>query len=463
MATRTTQAAASPTCATVFPAPAGPFQGTVPVPGDKSISQRAAILAAVAAGESVLTGYLPSEDCRATLRALGQLGVESQWEAGTPVVHVHSPGWEGWRESEDVLDLGNSGTGFRLLTGILAAFPAFSVLTGDASLRRRPMGRVVDPLRRMGARIWGRSDGRFAPLAVQGTYLVGQGHLLPVASAQVKSALLLAGLFARGQTQIEEPAPSRDHTERLLTWLGLPVEPSKGRRVRVEGVWAARKVKLSPFHLTIPADPSSAAFFWALAALRPGSRVTVPGVGINPTRIAFLHLLEKMGAGVSIQSERMEGGEPVADVSVEGRELRGLTVGGATIPAVIDELPLLAVLASQAQGRTQVQDAAELRVKESDRIHGMAEQLGHLGVEVEEKEDGWVIDGPQTLQGGQVESLGDHRVAMSLAIAAVQARQPVTISGIQWVDTSFPGFFERLCQFTHVEVGDGSGDSSMEK
>ena len=409
--------------------PGSPLRGTLRMPGDKSISHRAALLGGLAAGTTRIRGFLRAEDCLATLRCLRGLGVAVEESADALMLRGG-----GLREPEDVLDVGNSGTTIRLLSGILAGQPFHTVVTGDASIRRRPMDRVTEPLRRMGARISGRQGGRLAPLSIDGGGLRGITYATPVASAQVKSAVLLAGLFADGDTEVREPALSRDHTERMLGAFGIPVARD-GLTVRLRGPGRLRGTDLH-----VPGDLSSAAYFLVAAALVPGSEVTVEGVGLNPTRTGILDILRLMGAQVDVRDVREDGGEPVGTVSVRASRLRGVVIGGSLIPRAIDELPVVAVAASLAEGETVIRDAAELRVKESDRIAALARELARLGATVEAQPDGLAITGVRRLRGGRAASGGDHRVAMALAVAGLCADGPVTIEDPACIQTSFPEF-----------------------
>jgi 3-phosphoshikimate 1-carboxyvinyltransferase len=337
-----------------------------------------------------------------------------------------------------VIDCGNSGTSIRLLAGLVAGLPMCTILTGDATLRRRPMARVVEPLRAMGAMIVGREDGRLAPLAVVGRRLKAGDFRLPMASAQVKSAILLAGLGAEGRTAVYEPLASRDHTERLLRAFGVPVS-TEGGAVAVTG-----PVGLTGTTVDVPGDISSAAFLIAAALLVPGSELEIGRVGVNPTRTGFLDILKSMGASVTISGAAEVSGEPTASLSVRTTRLRGATIKGSLVPRAIDEFPILCVLAAFAEGETIIDDAGELRVKESDRIHVMAEELGKMGIRIEERPAGMRIVGPQRATGARCASHGDHRVAMALAVAALRATGPTTIDDVECVGTSFPGFFELL-------------------
>ncbi|MHB1414663.1 MAG: 3-phosphoshikimate 1-carboxyvinyltransferase [Chloroflexota bacterium] len=417
------------------------LDGQLRVPGDKSISHRAAILNALAEGAARVENFLPGADCLSTLNCLSALGVGIEVLAGGPesrrmslVVH----GVEALQEPAGVLDAGNSGTTMRLLSGLLAGQPNFAVLTGDDSLRSRPMGRIVDPLRRMGAQIWGRRDGTLAPLAIRGGSLSGLTYDLPVASAQLKSALLLAGIQADGQTQLREPARSRDHTERMLAAMGAPIQVD-GRTITITG-----PARLRPRDVVVPGDISSAAFWLVAAAAHPRAEVTVLGVGCNPTRAGIIEALEAMGAEIKMENQREEAGEPVADITVRSSELRGIELGGEIIPRLIDEIPVLAVAAAFATGRTVVRDAGELRVKETDRVATVANELRGLGVRIEERADGFVVEGGRALHGARCRSRGDHRLAMALAVAGLLADGETVIEDAEAVEVSYPGFWEDL-------------------
>jgi 3-phosphoshikimate 1-carboxyvinyltransferase len=339
-------------------------------------------------------------------------------------------------EPKDVLNCVRSGTTMRLLAGILAGQPFCSVLTGNEQLRQRPMGRIVEPLRQMGATVLGRDDGRLPPLTILGGNLHGIDYSLPVASAQVKSAILLAGLYADGPTVIHEPGPARDHTERMLAAMGANIQyPISNIKLQSS--------KLSSLDIVVPGDISSAAYFIAAACLVPGSEIIIEGIGVNPTRTGFLDALRGMGANILVENQWESGGEPVADVVMQAGGPKGIEVRGDQVPRMIDEFPILAVVATQAQGTTVVRDAAELRVKETDRIANIAVELRKLGAHIEERPDGFVVEGPTPLFGSQVNSHGDHRLAMSLAIAGLVADGKTTIEGAECVADSFPGF-ERI-------------------
>ncbi|MBF0627718.1 MAG: 3-phosphoshikimate 1-carboxyvinyltransferase [Magnetococcales bacterium] len=415
--------------------PCGPLRGEIELPGDKSISHRAVIFGALADGESVIHHLLEGEDVLRTVAAFRAMGVEAQ-RSENGVWRIRGVGLDGLSEPLDVVDLGNSGTGMRLLAGLLAGQPFFSVLTGDESLRSRPMGRVAAPLARMGARILGRDNNRYAPLAIQGTELTGIEYASPVASAQVKTALLLAGLSASGRTTVSEPVLSRDHTERMLAAFGVELDRD-GLSVTVQG-----RPRLRGLELIVPGDISSAAFPMVAALLVPDSEVTLRGVGINPSRTGLLDLLREMGGDIAILNPRDAGGEPVADLRVRHSRLKGIRVPPEVVPRAIDEFPVFALAAACAEGETVVTGAEELRVKESDRIQAMALGLGRQGARIEELPDGMRVQGrPEGLEGGGVaEAFGDHRIAMTLMIAGLAAQQAVTVTGRANIETSFPGF-----------------------
>ncbi|HZR83102.1 MAG TPA: 3-phosphoshikimate 1-carboxyvinyltransferase [Candidatus Binatia bacterium] len=419
---------------TVAPAARG-LAGEIAVPGDKSIAHRALLFAGVATGRSRIRGVGQGEDNASTMRVLAALGVAIE-RAGDAIT-VDGGGFEGLRAPRDVLDCGNSGTTMRLAAGLLAARPFVSRLDGDASLRRRPMARVIEPLAAMGAAI--DSDAGRPPLTVRGRSLRPASVRLAIASAQVKTAILLAGLQTEGETAVAEPAMSRDHTERLLPAFGVAVERRSALDVAVRGPVALRAAEVD-----VPGDPSAAAFWLVAGAIVPGSRVVVRGVGVNPTRTGAIDVLRAMGARISLAPRAPVGDEPVADVTVEASELRGTTIAGDAMLRSIDEMPVLAVAAACADGETRFRDAAELRVKESDRLAAMAAGLEALGVSVEQHPDGLTIRGRAALRGGEVESHGDHRVAMAFAIAALVARGPVTIHGARAIAVSYPEFLATL-------------------
>lgn len=412
--------------------PGGRLHGRLAVPGDKSISHRAVMLGALAKGTTRVSGFLEGEDNLATVAAFRDMGVLIEGPTCGELC-IHGVGMHGLRPPAKPLYLGNSGTSMRLLCGLLCAQAFDTILIGDASLSRRPMGRVTDPLTRMGAKITTTAQGT-APLRLGGgQQLHGLEYEMPVASAQVKSSVLLAGLYARGQTCVSEPAPTRDHTERMLQGFGYPVQRFEGRVCLTGGG------QLHSCELAVPGDISSAAFFMVGAAIAPGSDLLLEHVGVNPTRTGVIHILRAMGARVDLLNQREAGGEPVADIRVQGSELRGIHIPEAQVPLAIDEFPALFIAAACAHGETLLTGASELRVKESDRIQVMAEGLRTLGVAAEPTPDGIVIQGGE-LGGSTVYSHGDHRIAMAFAIAGLQAHSAIEIRDCANVNTSFPGF-----------------------
>jgi len=413
-----------------------PLKGEVKIPGDKSMTHRAIILGAIAHGETRINGFLAAEDCLRTIGAFQGLGVEIS--RGKESVSIMGGGFHGLKESADVIDLGNSGTGIRLLSGVLAGQEFFSVLTGDSSLRQRPMRRVVEPLRQMGAVIQGRRGGDHAPLAILGRPLNGIRYDLPILSAQVKSALLLAGLNATGKTTIHEQAKSRDHTERLLRYFGVEVE-EQNLTVSVKG-----PVTLQGREVQVPADISSAAFLMVAASAVKGSQVTLLEVGVNPTRTGVLEILLEMGADIKAENPRELCGEPVADITVKSGPLRGAMIKGEKTLRALDEFPILCVAAALASGETIITDAKELRVKESDRISVMVQELSKMGVQIEEFPDGVRIVGKGRIQGAVCDSHGDHRVALSLSVAGLVAKGETMVRNTECIETSFPGFYPLL-------------------
>ena len=416
--------------------PSGPLRGTLSVPGDKSITHRAIILSALADGEAVIGDYCRGEDCLNTVSVLQALGIPI--DVARKTLKISGKGLWGLREPDRILDCGNSGTGIRLLAGLLAGQSFFSVLTGDASIRKRPMGRVVGPLRQMGATIAGRCGGELAPLAITGSRLSGIAYRSSIASAQVKSSLLFAGLFAEGTTSVTEPALSRDHTERMFAFFGIPI-------VRQElTVTITGRTSLGAKDVRIPGDLSAAAFFLVAASIVPGSDVTVIGVGINPTRTGILDILHDMGAQIDVLNRREQAGEPVCDLRARASELHGITINAERVLKAIDEIPILSVAAASAKGDTTFTGAAELRVKESDRLATMACELGRMGVKVEERPDGLKIRGGLSLKGAVCQSYGDHRVAMSMAVAGLIAEGETQVHDSACVATSFPDFDKYL-------------------
>lgn len=414
-----------------------PLKGEITPPPDKSISHRAVIFSGIAEGKSVIKNFLRARDPMSTLKAMQSLGIEIS-DNGSEIV-VQGRGLMGLREPMDVIDCENSGTTMRLLTGLLSAQPFFTVLTGDSSLRNRPMARVIKPLRQMGAEIYGRKGNSLAPLAIKGEVLRGITYKSPHASAQVKSAVLLAGLYATGRTTFIEPYKSRDHTERMLSSMGAPLQV-KGNEVSIE---QART--LSPIDMVIPGDFSSAAFFICAAIMVKGSEVLIKNVLINPTRTGLLNILKRMGAEIRLENQREVSGEPVADlICTYCPCLKATKVLPEEVPSMIDEFPIFTVLATVAEGDTVITGASELRVKESDRIASMARALSQMGATVEELPDGMIIHGPSRLKGARLNSFGDHRVAMALSVAGLVADGITMIDEATSVEVSYPDFYRNL-------------------
>lgn len=419
---------------------AGSLRATLEIPADKSISHRALIFNAIADGPATVERILDSEDVRSTARCLESLGVPIDWPEGSPVARVSGQGLHGLFESEEVLDCGNSGTTMRLLTGLLAGHPLLSILTGDASLRSRPMARVIGPLRQMGAHIHARTGDTLAPIVIKGGGLHGAEYQSPVASAQVKSALLLAGLYAEGRTAVTEPLPSRDHTERMLAAMGASLA-SEGTTVAIEPAVAP----LKPISLRVPGDISSAAPWLVLAACHPDAELLLEGVNVNETRTGLLDILAAMGASLELLEQRESGGEPVADILVRSSQLRAASISGGLVPRAIDELPLVAVLGCFARGETVVRDAQELRAKESDRVEAVVDVLGRMGAHITPHPDGFTVHGPVELQPARVDGRGDHRIGMLAAVAGSLAGGETRIEN-DAVGVSYPAFWEHLAQ-----------------
>jgi len=414
-------------------------RGTIAVSPTKSISHRAAILNGIAEGEAVVEEFQRGADCMATLRCLRQLGVTWSWLNDSSLL-VKGSRSHGLREPAAILDCRNSGTTMRLLAGLLAAQPFFSVLSGDASLRSRPMGRVIEPLRQMSADISSREGDRLAPLAISGHTLQGIHYRMPLASAQVKSALLLAGLYAEGETVVVEPGPTRDHTERMLQAMGADIDFGEGPVIRVRPL--ARE--LTALSVRVPGDISSAAPWLVLGAAHPDAEIRLPGVGVNPTRTGILDCLSLMGADVRLDAEGSSGSEPVADIIVRSSGLCGAEIAGDLVPRAIDELPLVALAGCFADGETVIRDAGELRVKESNRIQTTVEGLRAMGANVEETDDGLRVYGPQILHGAMVSSQGDHRLAMMLGVAGALSEGETVVRVTESVAVSYPRFWHDL-------------------
>ena len=419
--------------------PAGRIRGEAKVPGDKSISHRLAMIAAVAEGLSTIFNFADSADCGATLECLRRLGVPIRRDGSA--VLIEGRGLTGLRQPGEELNAENSGTTVRLLSGIVAAHEFETTFIGDASLSRRPMDRIIRPLRHFGAMIEAREDN-YLPMRIHGASLSAIDYQLPIASAQVKSAVLLAGMYARGRTRVWENPPTRNHTEKALGEFGASIEWSEGSAAILGGA------QLHCRTFTVPGDFSSAAFLIAAALATPGSNLRLRGVGINPTRSGFLSLLQQMGGRIVIEPEKNPNWEPVADIVIQSSELKGMEIGGSWIPNVIDEIPVLAVLGTRTTDGIRIKHATELRAKESDRIRSIVTNLRELGAQVDEFSDGLFVPGHQTLRGGCVDSFGDHRIAMAFAVAGLFATAPVTIDNASCAGISFPGFFDLLAGLT---------------
>ncbi len=418
------------------------FRGEVIPAPDKSISHRAVIFSSLANGRSVIKNFLKAEDPFSTINAFRALGIQIEEKNGEII--IDGRGLNGLKEPEDVINCGNSGTTIRLISGILAGNPFFSVLTGDSSLRTRPMGRIITPLSQMGAEIRARSDNKYPPLAIKGGHLKAIRYEMPVASAQVKSSILLAGLYADGITEVIEPVKSRDHTERMLPSFGAEID------IKNNVISIKSSPELKGNIVEVPGDFSSAAFFLVGALLIENSDLTIKNVGINPTRTGLLHILQEMGADIKIENIRFVSGEPVADLYCTGRKkIKALNITKEQIPSMIDEFPIFCIAATQAEGVTTIRGAEELRVKESDRIKSMASELRKMGVEIEEYPDGLSIKGSSSLKGAVIESYNDHRIAMAMSIAGLIAEGVTTVNGISSVNISFPGFFDIIRRLTH--------------
>lgn len=411
------------------------LRGTIAVPGDKSISHRSIMFGALAEGVTTVTNFLPGADCLSTISCFKQLGVNIEQDGKQ--VRIEGKGFNGLTEPREVLDVGNSGTTIRLMLGILAGQSFSAVLAGDSSIAKRPMTRVVNPLREMGARIDGRKDGEYTPLSIKGGQLHGFRYQLPVASAQVKSAIILAGLQAEGETIIVEPEATRDHTERMIQQFGGKIEKD-GQTIKVRG---NQSFKGTNIH--VPGDISSAAFFMVAAAITKNSEVVLKNVGLNSTRTGIIEVMKAMGADITVDLYAGEG-EPAGDVTVRSSQLKGTTISDDLIPRLIDEIPVIALLATQAEGITTIKDASELKVKETNRIDTVADELTILGADITPTADGLIIRGSKSLKGGTVTSHGDHRIGMMLAIAALITDGEVELEDPGAIDVSYPQFFEHL-------------------
>ncbi|MBS7345076.1 MAG: 3-phosphoshikimate 1-carboxyvinyltransferase [Caryophanon sp.] len=412
------------------------LKGTLTVPGDKSISHRSVMFGAIAEGKTTVSGFLLGEDCLSTIDCFKKLGVTIDVD-GTNVT-IESNGIDAWKEPTEVLYTGNSGTTTRLMMGILSGTNLHTVMTGDASIGKRPMRRVADPLRQMGAQIAGRENGQFTPLAIQGTQLEAMDYTMPVASAQVKSAILLAGLRANGTMIVREKEVSRDHTERMLRQFGARVDVVDGV-VSFEG-----GQKLTATHVNVPGDISSAAFFLVAGAIAPKSEIVLENVGVNETRAGIIEVLQQMGANLEVKIDDETAAEPTATLTIRSSQLQGTTIGGAIIPTLIDEIPILALLATQANGKTIIRDAEELKVKETDRITAVVDELKKLGANIEATDDGMIIEGPTRLHGGKLRTYGDHRIGMMAAVAALITDGAVEIDDAECIAVSYPTFFDHV-------------------
>lgn len=412
------------------------LKGEIQVPGDKSISHRAIMFGSIAEGTTTVEGFLLGEDCLSTISCFRKMGVEIELDGKS--VSIKSGGEASWKEPAEVLDTGNSGTTTRLMLGLLASSSFHSVVAGDESIAKRPMKRIINPLREMGADIRGRQDGQFTPLAIQGTQLKAIEYTLPVASAQVKSAILLAALKAEGKTVVVEPMPTRDHTEIMLEHFGASINRTADGRIEIEG-----GQKLTAAHVEVPGDISSAAFMIGAALITEKSTVKLTNVGINPTRTGILDVIEQMGADFDVK-ELETAGEPAADLTIRSSRLKGIEIGGDLIPRLIDEIPLIALIATQAEGRTVIKDAEELRVKETDRISAVVAELSKMGADITATKDGMIINGPSKLHGAHMKSYGDHRLGMMAAVAALIADGEVKIDDPDCIAVSFPNFVEEM-------------------
>ncbi|MCY3800648.1 MAG: 3-phosphoshikimate 1-carboxyvinyltransferase [Chloroflexi bacterium] len=416
------------------------LHGEVSLPGDKSITHRAILLNAMAEGEARISQAGLGADCMRTVQCLRSLGVDIQFLSDTDLL-IRSSGSQGMQEPDEVLDCGNAGTAMRLLLGLVAGLDAFSVLSGDASLRRRPMSRVTNPLRLMGAEIYGRNGGENPPIAVNGGRLEGIEFELPVASAQVKSALLIAGMIASGETTIRQPALSRNHTELMLATQGVQID-ANGLTLTIKG-----GQRPNPIDVRVPRDVSSAAFWLTAGAIHPQADLMMPGVSINPTRAGVIDVLRRMGAQIDIIADN-NGTEPTAGLRVRSSRLHATRIDGEQVPIVQDEIPILALAATQAEGRTEIRDAQELRIKESDRISTTCRELNSLGANVEELADGLIIEGPTPLNGAVVDSHDDHRLAMCLGVAGLVADGTTTVLGADSASVSYPSFWPELARLS---------------
>jgi len=410
--------------------------GELNIPGDKSISHRSVMFGSIAHGKTTVTNFLPGEDCLSTISCFRKLGIKIE-ETEEELI-IHGNGFDGLKEPNEILDVGNSGTTIRLLLGILAGRPFFSTLVGDRSIGKRPMTRVTEPLTKMGAAIDGREHGLYTPISIRGGKLNPIHYKLPVPSAQVKSALILAGLQAEGESVIIEPAAARDHTERMIRMFGGEIHQENGS-IRVTG-----GQRLTAAHVHVPGDISSAAFFLVAGAIVPDSEIVLKNVGLNPTRTGIIEVMKKMGAAIELISNQDDTFEPSGDIVIKTSKLTGTVIEGDLIPKLIDEIPIIALLATQAEGQTIIKDAEELKVKETNRIDTVVQELKKLGASIEATEDGMIINGNSQLTGGTVSSHGDHRIGMMLSIAALLCKHDVFLEDAEAISVSYPNFFTHL-------------------
>ena len=412
------------------------LNGTLRIPGDKSISHRSIMFGAIAKGTTTVEGFLQSDDCLSTIDCFSKLGVDIQVDGED--VQINSDGMDNWKEPDELLYTGNSGTTTRLLLGLLAGSNISAVLMGDESIQKRPMRRVTNPLKQMGATFIGRENAAYTPIAVQGTKLNPITYEMPVASAQVKSAILLGALNADGETVITEREVSRDHTEKMLKHFGVDISV-ENKTIRLQGGQS-----LQSTHVVVPGDISSAAFFLVAGAIVPGSKLSLQNVGLNPTRIGIVDVLVDMGATLTIESDENASHEEMGTLHIESSSLNGAEIGGELIPRLIDEIPIIALLATQAKGKTVIKNAEELKVKETNRIDAVVNELKKLGADITATDDGMIIEGPTTLHGGELKTYGDHRIGMMAAVASLITTSPVTIDNADCISVSYPNFFEQL-------------------
>lgn len=412
------------------------LKGEVAIPGDKSISHRAVMLGSLAKGTTEITNFLQGEDCISTIRCFQQMGI--QIEKKSDKILIKGNGLHGLNKPVNQLDVGNSGTTIRLISGILSAATFDTIITGDASIQKRPMMRIIEPLTQMNAQIESIHGNGCAPLKIRGNNLTGIHYTSPVASAQIKSSILLAGLYAEGQTHVNEPYISRNHTELMFHQFGIPIQ-TIGTTATVSPV-----TEIYPCSITVPGDISSAAYFIAAGLLVPNSEIRIKNVGINPTRAGILHICKQMGGDITLENINENGGEPMADILVRTSQLKGITIEGSIIPTLIDEIPMIAILAAYADGETIIKDASELKVKESNRIDVMVHNLSLMGVNILGTEDGMIIQGGTELEGATIDSRLDHRIAMSFAIAGIMAKGETQIIGADCVNISYPEFYSQL-------------------